>query len=80
MASPDGELRFVNHAYARHYGREPGEMIGKSLFDFIPETNRPAAVDHLRMVCSVDHSVENENQVVLPNGQIRWMGWTNKAP
>ncbi|MGZ9724067.1 sensor domain-containing diguanylate cyclase [Rhizobium miluonense] len=79
LASPEGELRFVNHAYARHYGREPDEMIGKSLFDFIPETSRLAVEHHLGKVCSVDHSIENQNQVVLPDGRVRWMAWTNKA-
>lgn len=80
LAGPDGELRFVNHAYARHYGRKPHEMVGKSLFDFIPEEGRAAVAQHLQEVCSVDQSVEDENQVVLPNGQTRWMAWTNRAP
>jgi diguanylate cyclase (GGDEF)-like protein/PAS domain S-box-containing protein len=79
LASPDGQLRFVNHAYARHYERQPDEMIGKNLFDFIPQDARPAVAAHLRRVCSVDVSVEDENQVVLANGQTRWMAWTNRA-
>ncbi|WP_027681684.1 sensor domain-containing diguanylate cyclase [Rhizobium leguminosarum] len=79
LASPEGELRFVNHAYARHYGLQPHDMEGRNLFDFIPEDSRAAVADHLRKVCSVNHSVENENQVVLPDGQIRWMAWTNRA-
>jgi PAS domain S-box-containing protein len=79
LASPEGELRFVNHAYARHYGRQPEEMIGKSLFDFIPADGRAAVEEHLREVCRVRWSVEDENQVMLPTGQIRWMAWTNRA-
>jgi diguanylate cyclase (GGDEF)-like protein/PAS domain S-box-containing protein len=79
LASPEGELRFVNHAYARHYGRQPNEMIGRSLFDFIPEEGRAAVAEHLREVCRVRWSVQDENQVLLPNGQTRWMAWTNRA-
>nr|WP_153364470.1 sensor domain-containing diguanylate cyclase [Rhizobium sp. ICMP 5592] len=79
LASPEGVLRFVNHAYARHYGLLPDEMIGRSLFDFIPEYSRAAVAEHLKRVCSVDYSVEDENQVILPNGQIRWMAWRNRA-
>lgn len=79
LASPEGELRFVNHAYARHYGLQPDEMIGKSIFDFIPEEGRAAVAAHLQEVCRVRWSVEDESQVVLPNGQIRWMAWTNRA-
>jgi PAS domain S-box-containing protein len=79
LATPDGELRFVNHAYARHYGLQPQDMVGKNLFDFIPEEGRAAVAEHLRRVRSVTHSVEDENQVVLPSGEIRWMAWTNSA-
>ncbi|KEA08376.1 sensor domain-containing diguanylate cyclase [Rhizobium rhizogenes] len=79
LASPEGVLRFVNHAYARHYGLQPDEMIGRSLFDFVPEDSHAAVAAHLRYVCSVDHSVEDENQVILPNGQTRWMAWRNRA-
>jgi len=79
LAAPDGELRFVNHAYARHFGKQPDEMVGKNLFDFIPENARAAVAEHLRNVCRADRSVENENQVVLPDGRTRWMAWTNRA-
>ncbi|WP_349962888.1 diguanylate cyclase [Rhizobium sp. ZPR3] len=79
LASPEGELRFVNHAYAHHYGREPNDMVGKSLFDFIPASERAEVEEHLRQVCNVDYSVENQNQVLLPDGRVRWMVWTNKA-
>ncbi len=29
LATPEGELCFVNHAYARRYGRLPHEMVEK---------------------------------------------------
>lgn len=79
LATPEGILQFVNHAYARHYGLQPDEMIGRSLFDFVPEDARAAVAEHLKRVCSVNHSVEDENQVILPNGQTRWMAWRNRA-
>ena len=52
LATPEGELRFVNHAYARHYERQPHEMIGKSLFDFVPKEAQAAVAEHLRRVCA----------------------------
>jgi PAS domain S-box-containing protein len=79
LAAPDGELRFVNHAYARRYDRRPDEMVGKCLFDFIPEEGRAAVADHLREVCGVNRTVESENQIVLPDGRRRWIGWSNRA-
>lgn len=79
LASPEGQLRYVNHAYARQYGAKPGEMVGKSFFDFIPREGHAAVAEHLRRVCSADRSVEDENQMILPDGRTRWMSWTNRA-
>jgi len=79
LATPEGRLRYVNHAYARRYGAEPDEMVGKSLFDFVPQGAHAAVADHLRRVCRADRSIADENQVMLPDGQTRWMSWTNRA-
>lgn len=79
LSSPNGELRFVNHAYARHYGLEPAEMIGRNLFDFVPPEQRAEVEDHFSRVCACDRSVTDENRVLLPSGQTRWMSWTNRA-
>ncbi len=79
LASPEGQLRYVNHAYARQYGAQPDEMVGKSFFDFIPREAHAAVAEHLRRVCSADRSIEDENQMILPDGRTRWMSWTNRA-
>jgi diguanylate cyclase (GGDEF)-like protein/PAS domain S-box-containing protein len=79
LATPEGELRYVNHAYARQFGRLPEEMVGKNLFDFIPKDAHAAVAEHLRRVCWADHAIEGENQVVFPDGRTRWIGWTNRA-
>ena len=79
LASPDGQLRFVNHAYAAFYGRRPEEMIGRSLFDFVPCEDHPAVVDHLRQVCEARHGLESKNEVMMANGERRWFAWTNRA-
>lgn len=79
LSSPEGVLHFVNHAYARYYGLPPEDVIGKSLFDFIPKDGQAAVAAHLKHVCSVNHSVEDENQVTLPDGRRRWMAWRNRA-
>ena len=79
LTSPDGELRYVNHAYAAFYGRRPEEMVGRNLFEFVPEEGRAALAEHLRQVCTAGCSLENENQVVLPDGEKRWLQWSNRA-
>jgi diguanylate cyclase (GGDEF)-like protein/PAS domain S-box-containing protein len=79
LASPEGRLRYVNHAYASFFGKQPEEMVGQDLFDLVPPDGRPALVDHLRRVCAARHSVAVENQVVMANGEKRWLAWTNRA-
>jgi diguanylate cyclase (GGDEF)-like protein/PAS domain S-box-containing protein len=79
LATPEGELRYVNHAYASFYGKQPEEMVGRSLFEFVPPDNHAELAEHLRLVCAASHRIETENQVVMPNGKRRWLAWTNRA-
>ncbi len=79
LATLEGQLRYVNHAYARYYGRPPDEFVGKSLFDFVPKESQASVAERLRTVCSVDRTVEGEVQMVLPDGQTRWFAWINRA-
>jgi PAS domain S-box-containing protein len=79
LATPEGELRFVNRAYADSYEKRPNELIGKSLFDFVTEDHCAAVARHLRTVSSLKHAIEDENQVRLPDGRTKWTAWTNRA-
>jgi PAS domain S-box-containing protein len=79
LATPDGDLCFVNSAYARHYYRQPHELIGTNLRDNVPKDSRGSVMERLRQVCASKQTVESENQVVMPDGQTRWMAWTNRA-
>ena len=78
LASPEGELRYVNHAFAAFYGKQPEQLVGRSLFDFVPEESRATVADHLRSVCAAGHTIEIENLAVLPNGEQRWLQWSNR--
>jgi diguanylate cyclase (GGDEF)-like protein/PAS domain S-box-containing protein len=79
LSTPEGELRYVNEAYASHYGRRADEMVGRSLLDFVPEEERAVVSDQLARVCATRGKVECENRVVLPDGGTRWFAWTNRA-
>ena len=79
LASPDGTLLFVNHAYARHHRAQPADMAGRSLFDFIPQADHESIARHLSDVCSARQGLERQNQLVAPDGQLRWTAWTNRA-
>ena len=79
LAGTDGCLTFVNAAYARHFGLQPDGMIGRSLFDFVAADERPVVAAHLKAVCEGRTVAQGENQMIRPDGQLRWVSWTNRA-
>ena len=79
LATPEGDLLFVNAAYARFYHMKPADMVGKSLLDLVPVEHRTAVATHLHAVCKTNESIESENQICQPNGRTRWIAWTNRA-
>ncbi len=79
LATPAGELSYVNAAHAAFHGKPAEEMIGRSLFEFVPEGERAAVEDHWRRVCATRDGLSGENRVVLPTGETRWIAWTNRA-
>ena len=79
LSSLDGVLLYVNDAYARHYEKRPQDLIGKRFYDFIPVEAHARVQADLRRACEVDGSVTSDNCLILPDGQVRWMSWTNRA-
>jgi diguanylate cyclase (GGDEF)-like protein/PAS domain S-box-containing protein len=79
LARPDGELQFVNRAYAAHFGTTPEAMLGRSLYDYVAPAERPAVAAHLQAVLAGRASAAGENQMVLPDGQLRRVAWSNRA-
>jgi PAS domain S-box-containing protein len=79
LAAVDGTLLFVNHAYAERFGLESDEVIGRSLFDFLPEQERDAVRQHLEAVVEARGIRTGENRMVAAGGAHRWVAWTNRA-
>jgi len=77
LATQDGELLYVNAAYAGLYDRRPETMIGCNLFDFVPDDQRAALKARLDEVARDRKSLQSKNQIVAANGQSRWVQWTN---
>jgi diguanylate cyclase (GGDEF)-like protein/PAS domain S-box-containing protein len=77
LARPDGTLLYVNPAYARHFGHVPGELVGKNLFDFVVEADRPAVRAVIADVLSSGRPRSTENRVASAAGDERWVAWTN---
>ncbi len=79
LATVDGELVFVNKAYAEMFGRDAEDMIGTSLYDYLPSDGRAAVHQHLQAVLTSSTPMSNENWMIAADGGLRWIAWTNRA-
>lgn len=79
LATPEGELLYVNPAYARHYGLTPGAMVGQNLFDHIAPADRDAVRQAIaeRLATGTTATIENRTQAT--DGTVRWVSWTNSV-
>ena len=77
LARADGELTYVNPAFARHFGRVPSELIGRSFFDFIRPGDRFVVNELFGQVLRTGRSVSSENRVINADGSEGWVAWTH---
>jgi PAS domain S-box-containing protein len=75
---PDGTLSFVNDAFCRFFGKIRKELLGTRY--------RPMPLDDQLMVKNALRSLSPKNPVIhlefrteCPDGEIRWMQWSNRA-
>ena len=78
LAREDGTLVYVNPAYARQFGRNPAEMVGANLYDFIEASERDAVRLQVAGVMRSGRERSGENRNVAPDGTEHWIAWTNK--
>ncbi|MBC7516698.1 MAG: PAS domain S-box protein, partial [Alkalinema sp. FL-bin-369] len=76
---PDGQLTFVNQAYCRYFGIKAEELVGRTFTPSIPEDDRAYVQDQFLQLCPEQPMVQYEHRVILPNGEIRWQAWTDRA-
>jgi PAS domain S-box-containing protein len=77
--TPDGILTFVNNAVCRYAGVESEILIGQQLMEFVADEDQEALSNHLRSL-NREHPVGTlERRSVLPNGEVRWQQWIDRA-
>lgn len=76
---PDSTLTFVNEAYCRYYGLERGRLIGASFLEPILEEDQELVRAQLAGINAEIPVVTFQQQVRLPNGEIRWQEWVSRA-
>jgi diguanylate cyclase len=80
LAAPDGELHFVNAAYARFFGQLSDNVVGRNLYDSVPPAERDGLRAYLgRLLHGEQDVLEGENQVLDHQGRPHWVAWTNRC-
>ncbi|MDX2114858.1 MAG: PAS domain-containing protein [Planctomycetota bacterium] len=74
----DGEILFVNGAYARAFSSTPEELTGKSFWPFIPEADHESIRQQLARLTPDSPRVVIENRLETAEGP-QWSLWTNVA-
>ena len=77
LARPDGELTYVNPAYAGHFGTTRAAMTGANLFDYVEPADRAIVRQVVAEVLSTGQAATGENRMTAANGAERWVAWTN---
>jgi PAS domain S-box-containing protein len=76
---PDYTLTFINAAYCRFFKRKKEELIGFNFINLIPDGDQKAVRDHIASLSKERPVSTHEHQVLLPDGEIGYQQWTNRA-
>ncbi|OPY37421.1 MAG: aerobic respiration control sensor protein ArcB [Methanoregula sp. PtaU1.Bin051] len=77
--TPDGRLSFVNEAYCRYFGLNHDTCIGSRHTVVIPPEDRRLMQQHLAALTPDNPVAIVEHRIVMPNGEIRWQRWSDRA-
>jgi len=76
---PGGEITFVNQAYGRTFGKNPGEFVGTNFFDRLPKTKREEIQATVTSLSPQNPVHTTEHQQPNAQGELRWYRWTERA-
>jgi len=73
------ELTFVNEALCRYYAVPADEFIGRSFLPHVPEELHDRLVRMIRSLSPGDPVATMEIPVSTPEGEVRWVQWTDRG-
>jgi PAS domain S-box-containing protein len=76
---PDGTHIFANEAYLRFFAKERADIIGKHFIPPIPDPDGALVKQHFSSLSRENPVGTIEHRVIVPNGGIAWMQWTDRA-
>jgi two-component system sensor histidine kinase UhpB len=76
---PDGKITFVNEVICRYFGVPCGEIIGSTCERFLPPEDYEELKKRVATLIRENPVVVIEHRVIMPDGEIRWHRWSNRA-
>ena len=77
--SPDGTLTFVNDAICQLLGQKREQIIGQNFYSYVHPDDQEKTRENIKALSRENPLGINEERVILPNGQMRWWQWSNRA-
>ncbi|BDQ33239.1 hypothetical protein JCM14722_07810 [Pseudodesulfovibrio portus] len=77
--SPDGRLTFVNGAYARFFGEDEDDVVGRDCFAHFGVDDRKKIMEWLERANPSEPVLDSEVRQVRADGSMRWIQWTSRA-
>ncbi|NLI80840.1 MAG: PAS domain S-box protein [Deltaproteobacteria bacterium] len=75
----DYTYSFVNEAYCHRFGKTREQLLGSSLWDHVPRKGRQRLKRHYLSLTKENPVAVIEHRVVMPNGEVVWQQWTDRA-
>lgn len=76
---PDGRLTYVNEAYCRYFEKTREELVGNRFIPLVPDDDHAYVAAQFGSLSAERPTVTYEHRVILPDGDIAWQRWTDRA-
>ena len=76
---PDTTVLFANQAFCRYFGQRNENLIGTKYMPMMPEGERESISAFWSSFTPEQSVSSGEFEVILENGDSRWMHWTSRA-
>ena len=76
---PDGTYTFANEAYCRYHGKSNKELVGSNLFSVVPAEGHALIQMQLARISRDNIMTTWDDQIVKPNGEVRWEQWSERG-
>ena len=77
--SSDGTIIFANQEYCKFFGKELDQLVGINMLDPIPQEFRDVIWETISSLTKESPIKVLELEGMNPEGQMRWLRWTNRA-